>query len=128
MDRARAPAKSAPTLPLARASQGLRRRPGRPRKHPAGDNDADSTVVDPSQVRMNTVPRAEAARAQIGSGPPDGPLPRLLDRAGVARYLSVSLDVLDRLARRGLVRRRVLPGTRCIRFDLRDLNRFIESS
>jgi hypothetical protein len=40
----------------------------------------------------------------------------------------VSLDVLDRLARRGLVRRRVLPGTRCIRFDVRDLNRFIESS
>jgi hypothetical protein len=58
----------------------------------------------------------------------NGPPPRLLDRAGAARYLSVSLDVLDRLARRALVRRRVLPGTRCIRFDVRDLNRFIESS
>jgi len=77
---------------------------------------------------MNTVPRAEGAGAQITPGPLNGPLPRLLDRAGAARYLSVSLDVLDRLARRGLVRRRVLPGTRCIRFDVRDLNRFIESS
>lgn len=128
MDGARELVKSAPTLPLARASQGLRRRPGRPRKHRAGDNDGDITMVDPSQVRMNTVPRPEGAGAQIASGPLNGPLPRLLDRAGAARYLSVSLDVLDRLARRGLVRRRVLPGTRCIRFDVRDLNRFIESS
>jgi hypothetical protein len=55
-------------------------------------------------------------------------LQRLLDRSGAAQYLGVSVDIVDKLARRGAVRRLVLPGTRCVRFDLRDLDRFIDSN
>ena len=53
--------------------------------------------------------------------------PRLVDRSGAAEYLGVSVDIVDKLARRGAVRRLVLPGTRCVRFDLRELDRFIDS-
>jgi hypothetical protein len=53
---------------------------------------------------------------------------RLLDRAAAADYLSVSVDVLDRLTRQRYLRRRVLPGTRCVRFDVRDLDLLIEAT
>jgi hypothetical protein len=118
------PGESAPTLPLAEASQRLRRRPRRTKKHPEGGTDGDSAVVPASDLRMKVAQRPQSAVAQLALRP----IPRLLDRAAAARYLSVSVDVLDRLARRGFVRRRVLPGTRCIRFDVRDLDRVIESS
>jgi hypothetical protein len=52
---------------------------------------------------------------------------RLLDRAAAADYLSISLDTLDRLCRHGQIRRVLLASTRCVRFDLRELDRFVSA-
>ena len=115
------PVKSGSTLPLAH----LRRRPGRPRIRPRGDNPGDIPLVASPQVRAKAAEHGHGAEATVAPGRSLG---RLLDRAAAALYLSVSVDVLDRLTRQGHLRRRVLPGTRCIRFDIQDLDRVIESS
>jgi excisionase family DNA binding protein len=52
---------------------------------------------------------------------------RLLDRARAASYLGIGLDTLDRLSRQGRLPRLVLPGTRCVRFDRRALDRFVDA-
>jgi hypothetical protein len=108
-------------LPLAH----LRRGPGRPRTRPRGDIPGDIHLAAGPQVRANAAEHGHGPEATVASG---RSLSRLLDRAAAADYLSVSVDVLDRLTRQGHLRRRVLPGTRCIRFDVRDLDRVIESS
>lgn len=116
------PVKSGSTpLPLAH----LRRGPGRPRTRPRGDIPGDIHPVGGSQVSANAAEHGHGAEATVTPGRSLG---RLLDRAAAALYLSVSVDVLDRLTRQGHLRRRVLPGTRCIRFDVQDLDRVIESS
>jgi len=53
--------KLATPLPLATASQRLRRRPGRPRTKPSGDNPGDSREPQRTQVR---VPPARQARGR----------------------------------------------------------------
>jgi len=92
-----------------------RRRAGRPRKQPVGDNPGD---VRPSLKLEHAVPatvsqhRTQALQASV----------RLLDRPGAARYLGVSVDTLDRLR----IPRVVLPGCRLVRYDVRELDRFVE--
>ena len=108
-------------LPLAH----LRRRPGRPRKHPLGDKAGDSQSTTGSQVRFGPALRSEGTEVQVASG---RSLVRLLDRSRAAEYLSISVDTLDRLTRHGRLRRLRLPGTECRRYDIRDLDRYIESS
>jgi hypothetical protein len=51
-----------------------------------------------------------------------------LGRAAAAQYLGISVDSLDRITQLGHIRRRVLPGTRCIRFDISELDRFVEQT
>ena len=103
-------------LPLAH----LRRGPGRPRTRPRGDN--------PGDIRPEAGSQVGAVAAQHGHGtealPADA---RLLDRARAACYLGIALDTLDRLSRQGTLRRLRLPGTRCVRYDRRALDRFIDA-
>jgi len=108
-------------LPL----EHLRRRPGRPRKHPLRDERGDSQSTKKSQVPFGPVLRADGAEVQVASG---RSLVRLLDRSRAAEYLSISVDTLDRLTRHGRLPRLRLPGTECRRYDIRDLDRYIESS
>ena len=72
--------------------------------------------------------RVEVLLEQFRQGLRGRPVGRLLARAAAANYLTVSVDVLDQLARHGYLRRRVLPCTHCVRFDVRDLDRVIEES
>jgi excisionase family DNA binding protein len=123
------PVKSATTLPLATASQRLRGRPGRPRTKPSGDNPGDSREPQRTQVR---VPLAHpAARSQDSpSCAPAGP--RLVTRQQAAEYLSLSLDMIDRLTQQGELRRVQLTlGDRTVRkvlYDRADLDRLVELS
>ena len=88
------PVKSATTLPLATASQNLRGRPGRPRTKPSGDNPGDNR--EPARAQVRVPPARPAARTQDSpSCAPPGP--RLLTRQQPAKYLNLSLDILDRL-------------------------------
>jgi len=68
--------------------------------------------------------RAASAEATVTPAP----LRRLLNRQQAAEYLGISVDLLDRLSRQGRVRRRLLPATRCIRYDIRDLSRFVDQT
>jgi len=106
--------------PLEEASRRLRRPPGRPR--------ASDTNGDTAPRRAAHVP-AVKVRADVSTVVPVAPRPsqRLLDRATAARYLGVSTDMLDRLVHRYALPRLVL-GTRCVRFDIHDLDRFVEHS
>jgi len=102
----------------------LRRRSGRPLKAGAGDNPGDNRPAPAAQLCANTTLRQPGAEAHVAPVLP----PRLLDRAGAAAYLSISVDLLDRLSRQGRLRRRLLPPTRCIRYDIRDLDRFVDQT
>ena len=110
------PVKSGSTpLPLAH----LRRGPGRPRTRPRGYN--------PGDIRPGAGTQVVANGAQHGHGAEALPADvRLLDRARAASYLGIGLDTLDRLSRQGRLQRLVLPGTRCVRFDRRALDRFVD--
>jgi hypothetical protein len=103
------PVKSGPTpLPLAH----LRGGPERPRTRPRGDNAGDIWPGADSQIVANAAEHrhgAEALPAEV----------RLLNRARAASYLGIGLDTLQ-----GRLPRLVLPGTRCVRFDPRALDRF----
>jgi excisionase family DNA binding protein len=123
------PVKSATTLPLATASQRLRGRPGRPRTKPCGDNPGDSREPERTQVRVR--PARPAARPQDSpSCAPPGP--RLVTRQQAAEYLSLSLDMIDRLTQQGeLPRVQLLLGNRNVRkvlYDRADLDRLVELS
>ena len=123
------PVKSATPLPLATASERLRGRPGRPRTKPSGDNPGDSREPQRTQVRVP--PARPAARTQDSpSCAPPGP--RLLTRQQAAEYLSLSLDMLDRLTQQGeLPRVQLLLGNRNVRkvlYDRADLDRLVEVS
>jgi hypothetical protein len=57
--------------------------------------------------------------------------PRLLDRDGAARYLSVSTDVIDQLGAQGILRRVRLPGPaggelRRVLYGVEDLDALVE--
>jgi excisionase family DNA binding protein len=123
------PLDSATTLPLATASQRLRGRPGRPRTKPCGDNPGDNRELARTQVRVP--PARPAARPQDSpSWAPAGP--RLVTRQQAAAYLSLSLDIIDRLTQQGELRRVQLTlGDRPVRrvlFDRADLDRLVELS
>jgi hypothetical protein len=97
------------TPPLARAAVRLRRRPGRPRTRPER---SPATVVKVSAV------------APVS--------PRLLDRAGAARYCAVAADTIDRLIAAGTLRPVRLPNgqggdLRRVLLDRADLDRLIDS-
>lgn len=107
-------------LPLAAASLRLRRRPGRPRKAPAGH---------------------DAGRPEAGASPNSGPdgsalaqqasAPRLLDLRATAAYLGVSEWTVRDLDAVGVLRRVRVPlpnggELRKLLFDRADLDRLIE--
>ena len=107
------------TLPLAVASQRLRRKPGRPRK-----------------VESGHVPGTWAAEHRI-NGPPERGLlaspaivPRLLDLRATARYLGVSPWTVRDLEAAGVLRRVSVPlrgrDLRKLLFDRADLDRLID--
>jgi hypothetical protein len=123
------PVKSVTTLPLATASQWLRGRPGRPRTKPGGDNPGDSR--EPQRIQVRVPPARPAARTQDSpSCAPAGP--RLVTRQQAAEYLSLSLDMIDRLTQQGELRRVQLTlGDRTVRkvlYDRGDLDRLVELS
>ena len=123
------PVKSATTLPLATASQRVRGRPGRPRTKPSGDNPGDN--LEPARTQVRVPPARPAARPQDSpSCAPPGP--RLLTRQQAAQYLSLSLDMIDRLSQQGELRRVQLTlGDRTVRkvlYDRADLDRLVELS
>lgn len=108
-------------LPLAAASQRLRRRPGRPRKAESGQNggraNADSGMLSGLE---------RSALAQGASAP------RLLDLRATATYLGVSDWTVRDLDAAGVLRRVCipLPGGRDLRkllFDRADLDRLIDA-
>jgi len=123
------PVKSATTLPLATASQRLRGRPGRPRTKPSGDNPGDSR--EPERMQVRAEPGRPAERTQ-DSPPCAPPGPRLLTRQQAAVYLSLSLDMIDRLTQQGELQRVQLTlGDRTVRkvlYDRADLDRLVELS
>jgi excisionase family DNA binding protein len=120
---------AATTLPLATASQRLRRRPGRPRAKPNGDNPGDS--CEPQRTQVRVPPARPAARTQDSpSCAPPGP--RLLTRQQAAEYLNLSLDMIDRLTQQSeLPRVQLALGNRNVRkvlYDRADLDRLIDLS
>lgn len=116
-----------PRLPLAAASERPRGKPGRPRKalpESAEPGDGGHTVgTASSRGRMNTGAEARAWATQA-------PAPRLLDLAGAASYLSVSVwTIRDLIAAGKLARVRLpLPGgaeLRKVLLDREDLDRLV---
>jgi hypothetical protein len=145
MDLPAKPAKSTMTRPLSQASQRLRRRPGRPRKNPVGDIQADSAAVPATHVRTIAAQRADLMGAAQGRAlsaddtsdicgaavPALCPLtPRLMNVSTAALYLGVSPWTVRDLEAAGVLRRvRVpLPGRRELRrllFDKDDLDHLV---
>ncbi len=123
------PVESATTLPLATARQRLRGRPGRPRTRPSGDSPGDSR--EPLRTQVRVPPARPAARAQDSpSCAPAGP--RLVTRQQASEYLSLSLDMIDRLTQQGELRRVQLTlrnrTVRKVLYDRADLDRLVELS
>ncbi|MGH7408133.1 MAG: hypothetical protein ACREKF_09025 [Candidatus Methylomirabilales bacterium] len=107
------------TLPLAAASQLLRRKPGRPRKVESGHVPGTS----PAEERGNSGPeRGALAIAAI--------VPRLLDLRATARYLGVSPWTVRDLEAAGVLWRVGVPlrgrDLRKLLFDRADLDRLID--
>jgi hypothetical protein len=102
---------SATLLPLAH----LRRGPGRPRH---GDRSSDKRQASGHTSPVSSPTWQHGTQALIATA-------RLLDRAAAAAYLGISVDTLDRLTRQGHVHRLLLPGTRCVRFDVRELDVYV---
>src|SRR5229473_2617374 len=117
------------TLPLAKASQRLRGRPGRPRTKPDGDSSGDSR--EPQRMQVREMPGRPPVRTQDSpSCAPPGP--RLLTRQQAANYLNLSSDLLDRLTQQGeLPRVQLALGNRNVRkvlYDRADLDRLVDLS
>jgi excisionase family DNA binding protein len=111
-------------LPLAH----LRRRPGRPRKHPletlSSDKPGDSGRRQERQAAVVAELLAHGPQAKLTFAPPERPgitARRLYSRRQAAEYLGCSIDTVDRLAASGELPRLYLPGSRLLRFDLLDL-------
>lgn len=105
-----------PALPLAVASRRLRRPPGRPRKRPVGPADGHSAGTAASGSRMNGGPERGAVALSASA-----PSPRLVDVAGAAAYLSVSVwTVRDLIAAGQLARVRLEVAGRELRRVLVD--------
>ena len=136
MDRTTAPrdpAESGATssLPLAAASQRLRRRPGRPRTGPGGDSRGDRPGAGLPEVSVLAAIWPHGAQAKLAFAPSNRPgitARRLYSRDQAAVYLGCSTDTIDRMVSRGQLERLRLPGSRLVRFDVIDLDRLIAAS
>jgi hypothetical protein len=115
-------------LPLAGASERLRRRPGRPRK--AGSGHSKGTAAPGTRVNGGLEGGALASPASAPAVLPI--LPRLLDLRATALYLSVSGWTVRDIEAAGTLRRVRLPlahggELRKLLFDRQDLDRLIEA-
>ena len=94
-----------------------------------GDNPGDSRESGRTQVRANPARPAERTQDTPSCAPPG---PRLVTRQQAAEYLSLSLDMIDRLTQQGELRRVQLTlGDRTVRkvlYDRADLDRLVELS
>lgn len=108
------------TLPLAAASERLRRQPGRPRKaalaHVPGASAAEAGVA--GRLRVDALASPAIA-------------PRLLDLRATARYLGVSPWTVRDLEAAGVLMRVCVPflrrDLRKLLFDRADLDQMIEA-
>jgi excisionase family DNA binding protein len=74
---------------------------------------------------------AHGAQAPIAFVPPNRPgitLRRLYSRRQAAEYLGCSTDSVDRMVERGQLERLRLPGSRLVRFDVRDLDQLVAAA
>jgi len=102
-------------LPLAAASTRLRKRPGRPRKHPPAEDFGHSPGTVPAGARVNSgVGRSPEPREGHALSP------RLLDLRGASSYLSVRRRVISDLCVAG-----VLPRVRLVLPDGREMRKVL---
>jgi excisionase family DNA binding protein len=117
------PPKSATTPPLAAAAARLRRRPGRPRKHP-------QPVTFPVTLRtakQNDPKNRHVARSEARSPVHQTSVPpRLLGVRAAGEYLGVSRFTIRNMLRDTRLRAVVVPGVNRVLVDRVELDLLIE--
>ncbi len=115
------PVKTATTLPLAAAAARLRRRPGRPRKHPQKATTVVTLpVTSPASAReQKPTPRPSVRETSVP--------PRLLGVRAAGAYLDVSPWTVRNMLRDGRLCPVRVPGLTRVLVDRHDLDRLIEA-
>jgi excisionase family DNA binding protein len=114
------------TLPLAAASQRLRRRPGRPRKTTLSNDLASASLTHVLERGVQQTERVRRTQAPFRSAPA---AQRLLSLREAAAYLGVSRWTVSDWIKEGLLAAVRLPGSqRLVRVDRADLDELIARS